>query len=675
MTRIFALRPYPNGLPAGGAGWAERAPNELQTGISPALSSPQTIPNPETSAPANEQLSVPTVQKPDPKPAQQPIFNIAIIAHVDHGKTTLVDAMLRQSGTFRANEAVAERVMDSNDLERERGITILAKNTALYYHGNKINIVDTPGHADFGGEVERALKMVDGVLLLVDASEGPLPQTRYVLSKALEAKLTPLVVINKIDRPDARAQEVLNEVYDLFIDLDADESMLDFPVLYTNGKLGTATLDLATPGADLQPLFEQIVQTIPVAAGDPAGPLQILVTNLDYSDYLGRLAIGRVFNGTMRTGQEYNVARIDGTFSKHKITKLFSFSGLKRIDIDETQVGDIVAIAGIPGITIGESFCDVEDPQPLPRIVIDEPTIAIQFNVNNSPFAGREGRWVTSRNLRDRLEKELLTNVSLKMLETGSPDAFKVLGRGELQLAILIEMMRREGFEMMVSRPEIVTKRIDGQLMEPVEQLMIDIPESFVGTVIERLGPRKGEMTKMTNHGSGRVRMEFRIPSRGLIGLRSEMLTETRGTIVMNAILDGYVEYQGEIPQRTTGAIVSDRQGVTTPYALEGIQERGMLFVPEGTEVYEGMIIGEHSRDKDIDVNCVREKRLTNMRASTADEAVRLVPFKSLTLEQAIEFIAEDELVEVTPKSLRLRKQVLQANRRPRKNQPADSPA
>jgi len=635
------------------------------------LSSPQTIPNPEIDTPQNDPVGVPVVQKP----AQQPIFNIAIISHVDHGKTTLVDAMLRQSGTFRANEAVAERVMDSNDLERERGITIMAKNTALYYHGNKINIVDTPGHADFGGEVERALKMVDGVLLLVDASEGPLPQTRYVLSKALEAKLTPMVVINKIDRPDARVQEVLNEVYDLFIDLDADESMLDFPVLYTNGKLGTATLDLAAPGTDLQPLFEQIVRTIPVATGDPAGPLQILVTNLDYSDYLGRLAIGRVFNGTMRTGQEYNVARVDGTFSKHKITKLFSFSGLKRIDIDQTQTGDIVAIAGIPGITIGESFCDLEDPQPLPRITIDEPTIAIQFNVNNSPFAGREGRWVTSRNLRDRLEKELLTNVSLKMLETGSPDSFKVLGRGELQLAILIEMMRREGFEMMVSRPEIVTKRIDGQLMEPVEQLMIDIPENFVGTVIERLGPRRGEMTKMTNHGSGRVRMEFRIPSRGLIGLRSEMLTETRGTIVMNAILDGHIAYQGEIPQRTTGAIVSDRQGVTTPYALEGIQERGMLFVPEGTEVYEGMIIGEHSRDNDIDVNCVREKRLTNMRASTADEATRLVPFKSLTLEQSIEFIAEDELVEVTPKSLRLRKQVLQANRRPRKGQPADSPA
>jgi GTP-binding protein len=564
---------------------------------------------------------------------------------------------------------VAERVMDSNDLERERGITILAKNTALYYHDNKINIVDTPGHADFGGEVERALKMVDGVVLLVDASEGPLPQTRYVLSKALEAKLTPMVVINKIDRPDARPQEVLNEVYDLFIDLDADEDMLDFPVLYTNGKVGTATKDLAVPGTDLQPLFEQIIQTIPVSKGDPEGPLQILVTNLDYSEYLGRLAIGRVFNGTMRTGQEYNVARVDGTFSKHKITKLFSFSGLKRTDIEETQVGDIVAIAGIPGITIGESFCDVENPQPLPRITIDEPTIAIQFNVNNGPFAGREGKFVTSRNLRDRLDKELLTNVSLKMQDTGSPDTFKVLGRGELQLAILIEMMRREGFEMMVSRPEIVTKRIDGELMEPVEQLMIDIPENFVGTVIERLGPRKGEMTKMTNHGSGRVRMEFRIPSRGLIGLRSEMLTETRGTIVMNAILDGYVAYHGEIPQRVSGALISDRQGTTTTYALDSLQDRGVLFVPDGVEVYEGMVIGEHSRDNDLDVNCVREKKMSNMRASGSDEALRLVPYRNLTLEQSIEFIADDELVEVTPKSLRLRKRVLQSNRRPKKGQ------
>ena len=634
------------------------------------MSSPQTIPNveattPAAAAPAARPAAEPSAAKTSLAP--KPIYNIAIIAHVDHGKTTLVDAMLRQSGTFRANEAVAERVMDSNDLERERGITIMAKNTALYYHDNKINIVDTPGHADFGGEVERALKMVDGVVLLVDASEGPLPQTRYVLSKALEAKLTPMVVINKIDRPDARPQEVLNEVYDLFIDLDADEQMLDFPVLYTNGKVGTATLDLGVAGTDLQPLFEQIVRTIPVATGDPEGPVQILVTNLDYSDYLGRLAIGRVFNGTMRTGQEYNVARVDGTFSKHKITKLFSFSGLKRTDIEETQTGDIVAIAGIPGITIGESFCDVENPQPLPGITIDEPTIAIQFNVNNSPFAGREGRWVTSRNLRDRLDKELLTNVSLKMHETGSPDSFKVLGRGELQLAILIEMMRREGFEMMVSRPEIVTKRIDGQLMEPVEQLMIDIPENFVGTVIERLGPRKGEMTKMTNHGSGRVRMEFRIPSRGLIGLRSEMLTETRGTIVMNAILDGYIDYQGEIPQRVSGALISDRHGTTTAYALEGLQDRGTLFVPDGIEVYEGMIIGEHSRDNDLDVNCVREKKMSNMRASGSDEAVRLVPYRNLTLEQSIEFIAEDELVEVTPKSLRMRKRILQANRRPRK--------
>jgi GTP-binding protein len=636
---------------------------------SPQLSDP-TLAVPEPAADVTTPSAA--AQKPAAKLAQKPIFNIAIIAHVDHGKTTLVDAMLRQSGTFRANEALTDRVMDSNDLERERGITILAKNTALYYHDNKINIVDTPGHADFGGEVERALKMVDGVVLLVDASEGPLPQTRYVLSKALEAKLTPMVVINKIDRPDARPQEVLNEVYDLFIDLDADEDMLDFPVLYTNGKVGTATLDLATHGTDLQPLFEQIIQTIPVAKGDPEGPLQILVTNLDYSDYLGRLAIGRVFNGTMKTGDQYSVARLDGTFSTHKITKLFSFSGLKRIDIEQTQVGDIVAIAGIPAITIGESFCDLEDPQPLPPITIDEPTIAIQFNVNNGPFAGREGKFVTSRNLRDRLDKELLTNVSLKMQETGSPDTFKVLGRGELQLAILIEMMRREGFEMMVSRPEIVTKRIDGALMEPVEQLTIDIPENFVGTVIERLGPRKGEMTKMTNHGSGRVRMEFRIPSRGLIGLRSEMLTETRGTIVMNAILDGYVAYQGEIPQRVSGALISDRQGVTTAYALDGLQDRGILFVADGTEVYEGMIVGEHSRDNDLDVNCVREKKLSNMRASGSDDAVRLVPFKNLTLEQSIEFIADDELVEVTPMSLRLRKRILQSNRRPRKGQSAE---
>ncbi|MGH9587097.1 MAG: translational GTPase TypA [Acidobacteriaceae bacterium] len=594
------------------------------------------------------------------------IRNIAIIAHVDHGKTTLVDAMLRQSGAFRANETLVERVMDSNELERERGITILAKNTAIWYHEIKINIVDTPGHSDFGGEVERALKMVDGVMLLVDASEGPLPQTRYVLSKALEAGLPVILTINKIDRPDARPQEVLNEVYDLFIDLDANEDQLEFPVLYTNGKVGTATKDLEQPGEDLQPLFEQIVETIPAHAGDAGAPLQIQIANLDYSDYLGRLGIARVFNGTLRTGEEVSVCKLDGSIQKTRITKLFSFSGLKRIDITETELGDIVAIAGVEGITIGETITELENPMPMPPIVIDEPTIAMQFSVNNSPMAGREGRYVTSRNLRERLDKELLTNVSIRVEETGSPDSFKVLGRGELQLAILIEMMRREDYEVLVGRPEIVTRVIDGKVMEPVEHLTIDIPDTFVGTVIEKLGPRKGEMVKM--HGHGRVRLEFRVPSRGLIGLRSELLTETRGTIVMNSIFDGYTPYQGEIPQRPTGALIADRAGSTTAYALEGLEDRGVLFVPPGVEVYEGMIIGEHSRDNDLDVNVVREKKLTNMRASNADEAVRLTPPRAMNLEQAIEFIAEDELVEVTPKSLRLRKKVLQANKRPRRN-------
>jgi GTP-binding protein len=593
------------------------------------------------------------------------IRNIAIIAHVDHGKTTLVDAMLRQAGTFRANEAVAERVMDSNELERERGITILAKNTAIFYHDQKINIVDTPGHADFGGEVERALKMVDGVMLLVDASEGPLPQTRYVLSKALEAGLPVILTINKIDRPDARAQEVLNEVYDLFIDLDANEDQLEFPVLYTNGKLGTATKDINTPGTHLQPLFDQILETIPTANGDPNAPLQVQVTNLDYSDYLGRLGIARVFNGTLKTGDEVYISKLDGSLEKIRITKLFSFSGLKRTDITETELGDIVAVAGVTGITIGETITSIESPSPMPPIVIDEPTIAMQFSVNNSPMAGREGKYVTSRNLRERLDKELLTNVSIRVEETGSPDSFKVLGRGELQLAILIEMMRREDYELMVGRPEIVTRTIDGKLMEPVEHLTIDIPDTFVGTVIERLGPRKGEMVKM--HGHGRVRLEFRVPSRGLIGLRSELLTETRGTIVMNSLFDGYTPYQGEIPQRPTGALIADRSGSTTAYALEGLEDRGILFAPPGVEVYEGMIIGEHSRDNDLDVNVVREKKLTNMRASSADEAVRLTPPRAMNLEQAIEFIAEDELVEVTPKSLRLRKKILQANRRPKR--------
>jgi len=594
------------------------------------------------------------------------IRNIAIIAHVDHGKTTLVDAMLRQSGTFRSNEALVERVMDSNELERERGITILAKNTAILYHDVKINIVDTPGHSDFGGEVERALKMVDGVMLLVDASEGPLPQTRYVLGKALEAQLPPILVINKIDRSDARPQEVLNEVYDLFIDLDAKEEQLDFPVLYTNAKSGTASTDIKGGGENLQPLFEAIINTIPAPQGDPTGPLQILVANLDYSDYLGRLAIARVFNGTMRTGEEVAIAKLDGSYLKTKITKLFSFSGLKRTDTTETALGDIIAVAGVEGITIGETITDAENPSPLPHITIDEPTIAMQFTVNTSPFAGREGTYVTSRNLRERLQKELLTNVSLRVDETDNTDSFKVMGRGELQLSILIEMMRREGYELMVGKPEIVTKRMDGKLMEPVERLTIDVPEEFVGVVMEQLGARKSEVVNMHNHGYGRVRIEFRVPSRGLIGLRSQLLTDTRGTIVMNSLFDGYMEWQGEIPHRPTGALVSDRGGVSTAYALWNLQERGELFVGPGIDVYEGMIIGENAKDTDLDVNVVREKKLTNMRASTADEAIRLVPFRQLNLEQAIEFITDDEFVEVTPKSLRLRKRALQANKRKR---------
>jgi len=583
---------------------------------------------------------------------------------VDHGKTTLVDAMLRQSGTFRANEAVVERVMDSNELERERGITILAKNTAVFYHGTKINIVDTPGHSDFGGEVERALKMVDGAMLLVDASEGPLPQTRYVLGKALEAHLPPIVVINKIDRPDARPQEVLNEIYDLFIDLDAAEEQLDFPVLYTNAKSGTASTDINGRGEDLRLLFDAIVERIPAPKGDPTGTLQIMVANLDYSDYLGRLAIARVFNGTMRTGEEVAIAKLDGAVQKTKITKLFSFSGLKRTDITETELGDIVAVAGVEGITIGETITSAENPAPLAHIAIDEPTIAMQFTINTSPFCGREGTYVTSRNLRERLDKELLTNVSLRIEDTESTDSFKVLGRGELQLSIFIEMMRREGYELMVGKPEIVTKRVDGKLMEPVEHLTVDVPEGFVGVVMQQLGARKGEVANMHNHGYGRVRLEFRVPSRGLIGLRSQLLTDTRGTIVMNSLFDGYTEWQGEIPHRPTGALVSDRAGVTTSYALWNLQERGELFVGPGVEVYEGMIIGENAKDTDLDVNVVREKKLTNMRSSTADEAIRLIPFKQLNLEQAIEFIADDEFVEVTPKTLRLRKKTLQSNQR-----------
>ena len=592
------------------------------------------------------------------------IRNIAIVAHVDHGKTTLVDAMLRQSGIFRENEAVAERVMDSNDLERERGITILAKATGVMYGDTKINIIDTPGHSDFGGEVERALKIVDGVMLLVDASEGPLPQTRYVLMKALEARLPQIVVINKIDRPDARIQEVLNEVYDLFIDLDASEDQLSFPVIYTNGKAGIAKNQMEDESSDLRPLFETIIKNIPSPAGDPNEVLQLLVANLDYSEYLGRLAIGRVFNGTLRLGDEVSIAKLDKTYHKTKITKLYSFQGLKRVDETIGRTGDILAIAGVEGITIGETITSADNPKPLAHIQIDEPTIAMTFTINTSPFSGREGQFVTSRNLRDRLDKELLTNVSIKVEQAGGPDAFKVMGRGELQLAILIEMMRREGFELAVGKPEILTKQVDGKTHEPLELLVIDCPEIFVGVVIEKLGSRKGKMAKMVNHGSGRVRLEFHIPSRGLIGLRSEMMTDTKGTAIMNSLFHGYIEWQGEIAMRPTGSLVSDRAGKTTGYALFNLQERGDMFVGSGTEVYEGMIVGENARDADLDVNIVKEKKLTNMRASSADEAIRLVPPRLLNLEQALEFIREDELVEVTPKSIRLRKKILKQNQR-----------
>jgi GTP-binding protein len=590
--------------------------------------------------------------------------NIAIIAHVDHGKTTLVDAMLRQSGIFRANEEVTDRVMDSNDLERERGITILAKTTGVRYHGTKINIVDTPGHSDFGGEVERALKIVDGVMLLVDASEGPLPQTRYVLTKALEARLPPILVINKIDRPDARIQEVLNEVYDLFIDLDATEDQLSFPVVYTNGRAGIAKMDPADESDTLQPLFEAILKHVPPPEGNEEEVLQLLVANLDYSDYLGRLAIGRVFHGTLKLGDDVSIAKLDGTFHKTRITKLFSFEGLKRVDETIGKPGDILAIAGVEGITIGETVTSADNPKPLPHIQIDEPTIAMTFTINNSPFAGREGDFVTSRNLRDRLDKELLTNVSIRVEEAGGPDAFRVMGRGELQLAILIEMMRRESYELQVGKPEIITRKIDGVLHEPLELLVIDCPEEFIGVVIEKMGQRKGKMMKMVNHGSGRVRLEFDVPSRGLIGIRSEMLTDTKGTAIMNSLFKGYMEWQGDIETRPTGSLVSDRAGNATGFAIYNLQERGVIFISAGTEVYEGMIIGENARGKDLDVNIVKEKKLTNMRSSTADEAIRLVPPKILNLEEALEFIRDDELVEITPKSIRLRKKILKANMR-----------
>ena len=593
--------------------------------------------------------------------------NIAIIAHVDHGKTTLVDAMLRQSGIFSTHAHLVERVMDSNDLERERGITILAKNTAVTYHDTKINIVDTPGHSDFGGEVERALRMVDGVLLLVDASEGPLPQTRYVLQKALAAKLPPIIVLNKIDRADARPAAVLDEIYDLFIDLDATEDQLDFPVLYTNAKTGVAHRVVGDSSTNLQPLFETIVASTPPPSGDAAAVLQIQVTNLDYSDYLGRLAIARVFSGTLKRGTEVGIAKLSGVIQPTKITKLFTFRGLERDEAEEVAAGDICAIAGVEGIQIGESITDLANPAPLEPLLIDEPTLTMVFTVNTSPFAGREGQYVTSRDLRARLDRELLTNVSLRIEDMGATDSFRVLARGELQLAILIETMRREGYELMVGKPEIVVRTENGKRVEPLEVLIVDCPETFIGIVMETLGTRRGEMVKMVNHHSGRVRMEFRIPSRGLIGLRGQLLTDTRGTSLIHSMLDGWTDYAGDMASRLTGALVSDRAGVSTAYAVWGIQERGEMFVGPSLEVYEGMIVGENAREDDMNVNITKEKKQTNMRSSSADEAIRLIPPRELTLEKAIEFISDDEFVEVTPKSIRLRKKVLDAKKRPKR--------
>jgi len=593
--------------------------------------------------------------------------NIAIIAHVDHGKTTLVDMLLRQSGTFRDNERVAERVMDNIDLERERGITIMAKNTAVSHDGVKINIVDTPGHADFGGEVERTLKMVDGVLLLVDASEGPLPQTRFVLKKALELGLPPIVVINKIDRPDARVQEVVNEVYDLFIDLDASDEQLEFPIVYAISREGIAKLKMEDEGTSLQPLFDLIVKTIPAPEGDEAATPQVLVTNIDYNDYVGRLAVGRVFAGSIKQSQFVGIVDHAGQVRKVKITNLYQFQGLKRADAESATVGDIVSIAGMENVNIGDTITDPDAPKALPRIAVDEPTISIVFSINNSPFSGKEGKFVTSRHLKDRLEKELLYNVAIRMEPMEATDSFKVMGRGELQLAILIEMMRREGYELSVSQPETITKTVGGKVHEPMENLVIDCPEDFIGVVTQKLGNRKGRMMKMSNHGHGRVRMEFRIPSRGLIGFRSEFLTDTRGTGLLNHLFDGYEPWHGTIQKRMTGALVADRPGKTTTYALFHLQPRGELFIKESTAVYEGMIVGENARENDMDVNVVKEKKLTNMRASGADEALHLVPPRLLSLEQAIEFIKEDELVEVTPQSIRLRKRILEGNKRPKR--------
>ncbi|MBI5494016.1 MAG: translational GTPase TypA [Deltaproteobacteria bacterium] len=594
------------------------------------------------------------------------IRNIGIVAHVDHGKTTLVDAMLKQAGVFKAHETVAERVMDSMSLEREKGITIMAKNTGVTYKGTRINIVDTPGHADFGGEVERTLMMVDGILLLVDAAEGPLPQTRFILQKAMGLGLPVAVVINKIDRSDARPQEVLNEVYDLFINLGAHDHQIEFPVVYAIGRDGTASLELATPGKDLKPLFDTIVSFMPGPDADVDGPLQFRVNHLGYDDYVGRLAVGRIHSGKVTQGMQCTVCGREGKTYTAKVTQVYTYQGLKRTESKEATAGDIICLAGIEELEIGDTICNLDQPAPLPRIAVDEPTLAMLFCVNDGPFAGREGRYVTSRQIRERLIREARNNVAIRVMDTDVPDKFRVVGRGELQLAIVIETMRREGYELCVSRPEVVVKEIDGAPHEPVEMVILDIPEQALGAITESLGPRKGQMLHMEGPAGGRARLEFRVPTRGLIGFRGQFLTLTRGLGIMNTLFDSWQPYQGEIPGRPSGAIVADRVGPTTPYAIFHLQPRGILFVGPQTEVYEGMMVGEHNRDNDIDVNICREKKLTNIRAAGRDENIILTPPRMMSLEQYLGFIDTDELVEVTPKSIRLRKKILKANLRPR---------
>ncbi|NLM72985.1 MAG: translational GTPase TypA [Clostridiaceae bacterium] len=598
------------------------------------------------------------------KKTRNEIRNVAIIAHVDHGKTTLVDAMLKQSGIFRSNERVVERVMDSNDLEREKGITIMSKNTAIMYNDTRINIVDTPGHADFGGEVERILKMVDGVLLLADAYEGVMPQTRFVLRKALSLKLKPIVVINKIDRKDARPVEVIDEILDLFIELGADDDLLEFPVVYASARDGYAKLSLSDESEDLKPLFQTILDHIPAPEGDPDAPMQLLISSLDYDDYIGRIAIGRVERGTIRKDQQAVICKRDGSTQLVKVSSLQNFQGLKRTDIEMATIGDIIAVSGIPDITIGETVCDKDFPEPLPFVEIDEPTISMYFMVNNSPFAGKEGTYVTSRHLRNRLFKEVETNVSMRVEETDSPDSYKVSGRGELHLAILIETMRREGYEFQVSKPEVITINRDGQVYEPIEYLVIDVPEEYVGNVIEKLGPRKAEMVNMSSATNGYVRLDFKVPARGLIGYRSEFLTDTRGNGIMNHVFHGYEPYKGEIKGRNRGALVAWEDGESVTYGLYHAQDRGSLFIGPGVAVYEGMIVGESSRNEDVVINVCKKKHVTNMRAAGSDEALKLVPPRILSLEQCLEFIEDDELVEVTPASIRLRKKILNTEQR-----------